>query len=307
MNSWRENIPYLLLAIVLSVGLWFYVESSQNPVTEAYFNVPLELKNVPQQLMVAAKPSLVEVKVKGNINRIENLTSQDFQAEADLTGAEVGKNKVEVELIMPSGVELISIEPNPAEISLEQIAEKEFKVNAVIKGSVPAEYIALEPELKPDYVLVYGPASILEKAEKVEVTVDIQGARNNILLDLPLKISDERGNSLAEWVIVKPDFVEVFVPITYRLPQKVLTLDVPLNGSVAPGYEIKRVIVEPPTVTVFGEFQLLAPLKFLETTPLNLGGATKTIKEEVEIIVPEGIALDYNQKVQVVVEIGEIS
>lgn len=307
MNSWRENLPYLLLAIALSLGLWFYVNSSQNPVTEAYFNVPLELKNVPQQLMVAAKPSLVEVKIRGEKDRIENLNTQDFRAEVDLSGATSGKNRLEVQLRLPAGVEAVSIDPNPVEIQLEQILEREFKVNVVLEGTVPAEYMVLEPEIKPDYVLVYGPASILDKVKKVEVKVNVDGAKNNILLNLPLKISDERGSSLVEWVTVKPDFVEVFVPIIYRLPQKVLTVDVPLSGSVAPGYEIKGVVVEPPTVTVYGEYQTLAPLKFIETVPVDLRGTKRTLEEDVDLIIPQGVTLNYTQKVHVVIEVGEAS
>ncbi|GFN22001.1 CdaR family protein [Thermanaeromonas sp. C210] len=306
LKNWRENLGYRLLAVVLALILWFYVTAEQNPNMEQVVRIPLETENLGEGLVVADLPAEVQVRVEGRKGYINNLLPRDIKAYVDLRAARIGDNILPVQVSLPEGVTLVRVNPPQVKVKVDQVRDLQLPVQVALNGTPAGGYRALEPVLKPSEVVVSGPEDVLKGISKVYVEVDINEARGNYLAQLPVKVIDHEGRPLGRWLMINPDTVEVLVPIVGHLPGKVVAIRPQLVGEPAPGYEVKRVVLEPEVVEVFAPYEVLADLNYLSTSPIDLEGARKNIIVESNLEIPQGVQTGNFPLVRVVVEIGPV-
>jgi YbbR domain-containing protein len=72
-----------------------------------------------------------------------------------------------------------------------------------------------------------------------------------------------------------------------------------VSGTVAPGYWIESLTVDPSSVAVVGDPKVLANINYLDSAPLNVNGATSSIAQELRIVTPAGISPVQQQTVMV--------
>lgn len=97
--------------------------------------------------------------------------------------------------------------------------------------------------------------------------------------------------------------------LTIRLePVALKTVDVvaQLEGSVAPGYAVTAVNLEPDRVVLKGTAGSLADIETVRTHPINLADAAESFKKEVPLNLPEAVSVDPPLRIMVArVEITE--
>lgn len=300
----KTNLPYRIISLLLAISLWAWVTMAQNPVKEAVYEIPLETKNLSGDLMVADKPSTVTVRVQGRQSVLANVTSRDYQAYVNLSDAHIGSNLEPVEVIAPRGVEVIHTSPSQVNIVIDQIMQVQLPVRPNLTGEVATGFAVLEPSISPTEVLVDGPKSILDRIADVVVDVSLKGQRESYQERVPVKIYDVDGNPMQDWLKIRPETVEVFVPVIRELPSKRLIVKPVLEGELPGPQTIKQVVVEPEMVQLFGRWELLRQLDYLYTEPINLGEITETAILEAELEVPEGTYVGIPARVKVIVEIA---
>lgn len=302
-EHFKTNLPYRIISILLAISLWAWVTTAQNPIKEAVYEIPLETRNLSGDLMVADKPSTVTVRVQARESVLANVTSRDYQAYVNLDNAHIGNNIEPVEVKAPKGVEVINTSPSQVSVAIDQITQVQLPVRPALQGEVATGYAVLEPSISPTEVLVDGPKSILDRIGDVVVDVSLQGHRESYLERVPIKIFDLDGNPIQDWLKIKPDTVEVFVPVIRELPSKRLIIKPTWEGSVPDELTIKQVVVEPEMVQLFGRWNLLEKLDYLYTQPINLDEVEGSTVIEAELDVPEGTYLGIPSRVKVIIEI----
>jgi YbbR domain-containing protein len=75
-----------------------------------------------------------------------------------------------------------------------------------------------------------------------------------------------------------------------RQVTKTIPVTPAIDGKPAPGYFIERVVVDPTDVEVVGPDSALRRLKHADTEPVDLNGATATVRETVNIGLPDSTA-----------------
>jgi YbbR domain-containing protein len=75
-----------------------------------------------------------------------------------------------------------------------------------------------------------------------------------------------------------------------RQVSKTIPVTPAVDGKPAPGYFIERVVVDPPDVEVVGPESALRRLTHADTEPVALNGATATVRETVNIGLPDSTA-----------------
>jgi YbbR domain-containing protein len=170
-------------------------------------------------------------------------------------------------------------------------------VNAGERGSVeslavPISYAALPAGM----VIVNHPPT--------QVNVEVTGPRTLLsLLDperLALKIDPASlASGQSEFKIYPSMFnvgrntaVTSISPDSLSLDiDRLVTRDVPVHltvqDSVAPGYTISSVDINPPSVTVLGPSRYVSPLTSVTTAPFDLKGLTSDTNRSVEIVPPD--------------------
>jgi len=307
LKHWRENLFYRILSLVLAVGLWLYVSGDQNPLTEAFFNVPLEITGLPSDLVVDQSPQTVQVRLQGRQALVERLTARDVEAVVDLQGTNPGENQIPVQVRLPENTTLVNVNPNTVTILLDQIKERQLPVEVSLnKNQVPAGFKILEPEVTPDEVLIAGPQRILDQIAVVEARVDLKNNRENLTIEVPVRALDRDGKSLNDWLKIQPSSASVLVPIVRDLPQKALAVKVPLLGEPAKGFAVTRVIIEPSVVAAYAPQELLDELEYLNVTPLDISGARDRVEAELKIELPEGVQAE-KELIQVIAVIEPVA
>lgn len=116
LHNWWLKLASLGLAYVL----WVVV--TQAPPVEVGLTVPLELRNVPENLLVAGEiPSRVHLRVRGPEGQLRMLEPEEVGVAVDLTGATPGNHSFRLEAAnveLPPGVEVVRIIPNEVRLEL---------------------------------------------------------------------------------------------------------------------------------------------------------------------------------------------
>jgi len=301
---WQRNLFLKIISLVVAVFMWLYVTGKANPTSETVINVPLETRSLANDLVIEDKPATVNVRVEGKKQVIENLTSRDIRAVIDLRDAHFGKNSLPVEIHTPQNVDMVAVEPREVSIAIDEISDSQFPVTINFTGRPAPGHITLEPVINPSQVIIAGPRNALNKIERAFVNVDINGVTQNVLENLPVKVEDRLGNSLIEWVRVVPQAVELFIPIVKEQPGKQVAVQPVLEGEPARGYVIKRIIVEPELIKVYGDMNKLRDIQYLDTAPISIEGAKENVQQQVQLHLPSGVTPSVFTPIQVLVEIG---
>ena len=192
-----DNWGIKLLSLGLALALWFYVTSKGK--TEMTLTVPLELRNIPQNMAVVGDVAgSLEVRVQGQERVLRDITTgKKLVCVADLSMTRVGENTVRIspdDIRRPSGVTVTYLSPSEIRVKLEPIVRKTIRLKPVLHGVPAGGYRLTKIEVSPPRITVEGPASVVELLEGLETTpIDIQGAKDDMNVDPKI---DYRGRQV---------------------------------------------------------------------------------------------------------------
>jgi len=124
MNFFREwvlhNWHLKLLALLTSFLLWAGYTSE--PFVEVGYTVPLEFRNIPEQLDVSSDaPTQVQVRVRGRSIVLRRLSPADLAIAVDLAHDTAGEMLVRItpsQMTLPPGAEVVRITPSEIHVRL---------------------------------------------------------------------------------------------------------------------------------------------------------------------------------------------
>ncbi len=259
--NWR----YLALAFILSLSLWVFVTIQDNPMAEQLFEVPVDYVNLADNLAISDKAETVKLRLSGTANILDNVAASDIRVYVDLTGAVLGQNKLRLNFDLPNNTQLSSADFTETTLLVDELAQVQLPVQVEYSGlnKLGEGYMALEPFLTPNEVVLSGAEDKLALIDKVFVTVNLGGSEANYRASLPVNVRDSFGNSLLSWVQVEPALVDVLVPVVGSQPSKLAPVRVTLSGRPAEGYVVSRVVTDPQLATVLGPQALLDNLDYI--------------------------------------------
>ena len=159
-TRWRAAVDTstlwrLLLAFLLSFGLWIYVTLRNNPET----TIPLRGRTVgtrglPSGSVLMTTLPTVNVTVSGPQTLVEN-PSQPVRPYIDLAGRQIAVNqRVPIQAVTPAGVSLIGINPSEVTVNVEPLTSAQFPVTMAPLASAPTGVLLAQPTLEPGAVTV---------------------------------------------------------------------------------------------------------------------------------------------------------
>ena len=300
---WERNFFYKALAVLLAVLLWLYV----NPATEKVFTVSVFPYNLAEGLVLENNPGDVEVRVKGASSTVNFLSSKEIKASVNLASAKLGEGTYSVEVNLPPGVEPVVIKPSSISLLIDEIKEKQLPIRVITQGTVAAGYSHFEPVLEPSTVVVRGPSRLLINLDTALITVSIEQAKDNLVLNPPVTLLTKSGNIASDKFEISPKNIQVFVPITENTDNKTVSIKPNINGEPKEGYRVSRVVLDPETVKITGSYEILSKIYQVETAPIDITGITESYSTQVALVPPEGVNLLYQPVVKVLVQIEAIA
>jgi YbbR domain-containing protein len=226
LSSWGLKIVALFLAAVL----WFFVTSPRlEPVSERAFAAPLSVVRMPRDLVITTQlPDTVSVRLRGRASDLRSLSSQNLEVTLDLSWAQGGEATITLRpqaINVPPEVEVISVDPNKLRFHIEQLRQRVVRVRPFLVGQVPDEFVAGQPTVEPDQVLVSGPGSQIRNTSEVATERIIMSGRTDTFTQSVGVVSD---SPLVR--VIQPLTVLVTVPV---LPRFGPNPDTETSGPVA--------------------------------------------------------------------------
>ena len=303
---WKDNLIYKVIAVLLAVLLWLYVTADPDPLSERTINLTINYENLRDDLTLTSKTTSVNVKVRGGAKEINSLGLKDLKASADLSQVKMGEQTVPVSIENSLGVEIVDISPKGASINVDKIAEKQVPVKIALLGQTAHGYSSFNATVKPSQVVIRGPQTIIDNLEDARADVNLNNAQSNLTLNLPIKVQDKWGNWYGtDSLNIIPNTVEVFIPIVEDTPSKTVPVKPVFEGRPAQGYQIARVLVEPETVKILGQFNKLETIDRVQTIPITINEIKQNVIQEVDLSIPSGVTLLYGTKVKVIIQVEE--
>jgi len=299
-----QNVLLKVVSIVLAVILWMFVVGEER--AEVGLSIPIELINLPPNLVITSEVErAINVRVNGPRRLLRRLQTQPLHRTIDLSGVREGNVFFEIvpdSLLLPQGVEVVSISPDAIGIGFERLSEKELQIFASTEGKTEEGFAVDSVTVKPEKVRIQGPTSALKKTNAVWTkAIRVDGKRESFKVDVSLDLRNPHLKVLTKVPIV----AEV------RISEKSITKryeGLPIRALNAEGqYSIKP---DHATVTVTGfpsVFEKTASEEALAVR-VDLKGLTPgRYLRQVTVILPEGMDLTevYPSVIEVFIMGGE--
>jgi YbbR domain-containing protein len=316
MIAWlRENLGTLFLAFILSIAAWVAAVSAEDPLQEQLFPelVLIDYRDLQSGLTIVGDlPEEAEVTVRAPASVWRNLSLEDIELFADLSGLEAGVHRVEVQgNVNRRATQITDISPGAFSITIEPLATKQVDIRAIVTGEPGADYAADDPVLELEQITIQGPRSAVDEVESAQVKIDLNNRQRSIDQQFPLTPVDAQGDAVTG-VELDQDTVRVQLQITKRENFRRLVVVPIVQGrdelEQDGYYRLSRISVEPTEVAVFSEdpVALEALPGFVQTNPLSIAGFTKTTTRSVTLDLPDQFSLVGVQSVDITVEIETV-
>jgi YbbR domain-containing protein len=291
------------VSLILSLALWLQVGFQNGFVSSREFSVRLQLRGVPEDLIVTEAPRELRVVAEGSTASLDALNPEAVSAEVDLRGAAAGRRSHPVTLNVPTRPRLkFTPRATFALVTLEPVARLEQRVTVQARGTRPLDLRYDGAALEPETVEIVGPQSSIAEVRRVQATLDLAGLRPGTSFVLDVEVLDARNRPIP-FVHAEPGQVTVF-PAVAAAPA---TANVPINpvwrGHPQFGYQIVRWDMRPSQVELTGDSGALALVEKVDTEPVDLTGLNRATTRTVRLRIPAGLRATGGQTVRVSLDI----
>jgi YbbR domain-containing protein len=298
LRKFARLLPTLLTAFILALAVWISAVTSNDPIEQRTYPsaVPIEIVGQsPALVLTSGQPGSVSLVLSAPRSIWDQLTSTPgaVRAIVDLSAVDAGTHTLPVQVqIVPRPARKISQSPLTVTLRLENLETKELAINLVQRGTPAIGYLAENPTLSRQTAIVSGPQSLVERVAEVRAVIDINQASQTINRTVTLQALDENELPVNN-VTLLPEQVTVSQVITQRFGYRNVVVKVVVTGQVAPGYRLTNISVFPPAVTVFSSNpQVVSDLPgYIETQPLDIGGANDDMDISLMLNLPEGVSV----------------
>lgn len=287
-----NNIGLKILAVIVSLGLWFVVNNINDPLeTMPFNNIPVEILNEDQitnsgkVYEIIDNTGTVNVRVTGKRSVLRYITKENIRAVADMeeltfmntVGIEVSSTRNNSELEFKTNIDSVKL-------SIEDMKRIQMIINTSTSGDPAEGYIVGSVTPSQNIVRLSGPESLIDQIDHIEAVASIDGYSSDINTNVELKLYDAEGNEIkSNSVKLNISTVNVAVTIlaTKAVPIEYSITDEPEQGYIANG----TIMSEPQTVVLAGRRSVLdAVTKVTVSDPaLSLEGKTEDVTSMINI------------------------
>ena len=313
IRKFLNFLPTLLTALVLAIIVWVSSVTASDPNQVITYEVPIQLEILGQNPDLVITHQEVEgvtvtLKAPRSVHtRLANDPSL-ISANINLSGLEAGDHILTPEVIVDlRPAQVVEVSPALVDLSLEKVASKTLPISLIQTGILPVGYQTRDAKLSQSEAKLVGPESLVKTVVEVAATINVSELTTSISRTLDLKPLNEAG-VVVEGVVLSPNRVDVSIDVEQLVGYRNVFVKIVTSGSVAQGYHLTSIVVNPPTLTVYAsDPELVRDMPaFIETEPVNLNGAQQSFESRVGLQLPDGIVVIGDQSAMVSVGVEAI-
>lgn len=314
--TWKrflDNLGMILLALFLAIVVWIVAIQEQNPIERREFptTISVQVRNLPPDLILfPALTEKVSLTLRAPQSNWNSLRPDKLTAWVDLSGlrADVYDVQVHVNCTDPN-VMVVETKPGTVTVRLHNKISRQVPVQVRLYGSVALGYQMKtgneDTAIEPETVTITGPETLIEQVDKVTADLYLGGdVKETIVRKLSVVARQVNDDPIGSFVTIEPAAVTIAIPVEQMTGFNEVAVRPVVIGSPAPGYRLTAVSVDPTTVTLAGDPDVVAQIRgFVENVPLDISGAKDDIVERLALKLPEGVSIVGTQGVLVTASI----
>ena len=328
-----DNIPLKIMSVAVAVVLWLIVVNIDNPTGTNYYTInDVELINkeyvessdtIGKMCMPEQNQDSIKIAITASKKIRDKIKVTDISAVADLQQAvSLDTNPVMVPITVTCSVPGVSsndikVTPQNLSVNLDEKETQEFVVNVSRGDTKPGkDYEVGSLTANPEKVRITGPKTLVNKIDKVNATIELDGNTQDFTQDVNLTIIDKNQEALSDSEMnslrIENNAKVVVTARLWKIRQGV-GISASYVGTPADGYEVGSVKTVPDTISVAGStegLESLAENNNVITIPadsIDISGESKDVEKKISLnnLLPDNVKLtsDSSEDVWVTVNI----
>ena len=287
IGSLSNNLGYKLLSLLLAILLWNYVIATNTSITrnKTIFNLTGTVSGLStlsdNKLALSESPeealSGITVTVEAPQADYARVSSDNVQVALDLSSVRaVGTQEVPLRATSSYG-RVRSISPETLTLTFENLDSRNVAVNSVIEGEIDGYWYNVSRN-NPSMLTISGAASVVQSITSARVVMDVSGMTDSTITARPYVLLDAKGNEIPQDMLnCSTSSISVSVDI-YPCRDIPVSTDQQsvITGIPASGFEVQSVTIQPQSIQVAADRELLDSIDQLVIEPVSVEGATQS-------------------------------
>ena len=328
-----DNLSLKIMSVAVAVVVWLIVVNIDNPVGTNYYTITnVELINkeyvessdtIGKMCMPEENQDTVRVAITADKKTRDKIRVSDISAVADLQQAvSLDTNPVMVPITVTcsvSGIGPGDIKVTPQNLSgnLDEKETQEFVVNVIRGDTKPGkDYEVGSLTANPEKVRITGPKSLVNKIDKVNAAIELNGKTQDFTQEVTLSIIDKNQEALSDSEMnslrIENNAQVIVTAKLWKIRQGV-KISAGYVGTPAEGYQAGMIKTVPDTISVAGStegLETLAANDNVITIPsesIDISGESSDVEKKISLkdLLPDNVKLtsDSSEDVWVTVSI----
>ncbi|MGH7914199.1 MAG: CdaR family protein, partial [Candidatus Binataceae bacterium] len=211
LQRFRRNLGLRAIALLLAVGLWFFVNAGQRGAL-APMRVPISYRALPAGMVIVnQRPDFVHIEVRGPRTLLSLLNPDRLVLRLDLSGVTLGQAvfKIGPEMFnVPRQTDVTRISPSQIVLDIDRITDRQVPIHINVQGQPAPGYRVAFTKANPSVAIVRGPSRFVLHIDNVPTSpVDVSGVKADFDQPASLPAPGDRVT------IISPEAVEAAVSI----------------------------------------------------------------------------------------------
>ena len=328
-----ENLSLKIMSVAVAVVVWLIVVNIDNPVGTNYYTITnVELINkeyvessdtIGKMCMPEEDQDTVRVAITADKKTRDKIRVSDISAVADLQQAvSLDTNPVMVPITVTCSVSGIGpgdikVTPQNLSVNLDEKETQEFVVNVTRGDTKPGkDYEVGSLTANPEKVRITGPKSLVNKIDKVNAAIELNGKTQDFTQEVTLSIIDKNQEALSDSEMnslrIENNAQVIVTAKLWKIRQGV-KISAGYVGTPAEGYQAGMIKTVPDTISVAGStegLETLAANDNVITIPsesIDISGESSDVEKKISLkdLLPDNVKLtsDSSEDVWVTVSI----
>jgi len=296
---WRliaHNFGLKLFSLLIAILLWNFVISSDSTITRTKTIEGLNAYITGQNTLTSANglallenpgEQLNDISVMIEVSQADfaNVSNNNVMVTLDLANVRrTGEQDVALKAVTSYG-RVVKIIPSTVTVSVEELDSRVIPVNVKTTGSPAKDRWYKVNKSNPTALTIKGPASVVQSIASAYVYSDVTGARSSYTSAEQYVLVDNEGNEIGQDMLERSASsisVSVDVYPTKEIPIDD-ALDSVISGQPAEGYVVQSVTIQPDTLTVAAEQELLDNIDKLLIEPVSVEGVNQSFSVRADV------------------------
>lgn len=301
-----QNASMKLLALALAVMLWFYVGIEKNPMEPRYYQVPITIENLSDDLTATMSTKQVNVTVRARSDRLSSVNADDFVATVDLSKAKLGDNSCQVNVRAPKNVHVTKVSPDEINVYVDKTEGQHFDIDVMNIGALAEGLTLKSVDVTPKAVFVAGDHKLMRSISKAVVQFDLSQVSESGEMELPIVLLGKNDVPiLNDSIELRPATARVQFDIDKSIETKTVPVSVNLVGTPANNLNTEIQSVNPSTVEISGAKDVVDRIDVIQSEDIDVSNLSQDKTFQVNLIAPKGVKINQSGGIEVAVRLTE--